>query len=85
MKGMMFKDLKDGSSIQILIDWMLFKVLSFERYIYKSFFLVIIKLVDVIYSVFIINVWFERGLGVFTRIKIKFRNRFGQEMLKVYL
>lgn len=59
MKGMMFKDLKDGSSIQILIDWMLFKVLSFERYIYKSFFLVIIKLVDVIYSVFIINVWFE--------------------------
>lgn len=54
---------------------MLIKVFL-ERYIYENFFSVIIKLVDVIYSVFIINVWFERGVSVFKRIKIKFRNRF---------
>ena len=79
------KDLKDGSSKQTLIDWMLSKVLSSERHIYKSFFLVITKLADVIHSAPITNAWSERGPGALTRIKTKSRNRLGLEMLNAHL
>ena len=84
MKEMMPKEVKDGSSTQTPIDWMLTKVLS-ERQIYEHFFPVITKLADVIHSAPITNAWPERGASTLKRIKTKSRNKLSQKMLSAHL
>ena len=84
MKGMIPKDVKDGSSTQTPIDWMLTKVLL-EHQIYEHFFPVITKLADVIHSAPITNAWPERGASALKRIKTKSRNRLSQKMLNAHL
>ena len=84
MKGMMPKNVKDGSSTQTPIDWMLTKVLS-ERHTYENFFPVITKLADVIHSAPITNASPERGASALKRIKTKSRNRLSQKMLNAHL
>ena len=84
MKAMMPKDVKDGSSTQTPIDWMLTKV-RLERHTYENFFPVITKLADVIHSAHITNAWPERGASALKRIKTKSRNRLSQKMLNAHL
>lgn len=37
--------------------------------------------VEIILSVLVINVWLERGVLVFKRIKIRLRSKFGDDMM----
>ena len=83
-KGLMPKDVKDGSSTQTPIDWMLTKVLS-GCHTYENLFPVITKLADVIHSAPITNAWPERGASALKRIKTKSKNRLSQKMLNVHL
>lgn len=62
----------------MLIEWFFLKLISLK--FYSFMFLNFVLLVELVQSIFVINVWFKRGGSVIKRIKIRLRNRFVDKM-----
>lgn len=77
-KEYILKDIVDGKK-GIFIEWLLKRVLVMKL-IFGQFYLRFVQVVEVVFVIFVFNVWLERGVSQLKLIKIRIRSQIKNDL-----